>query len=72
MNARDPMQMEAMAKWGENGSETKNDTKVFFLYIEDVPALVKDDDCFSPKEAKSARKSMPSGHTSIAFAGATY
>ena len=43
MNARDPMQIEAMAKWGENGSETKNDTKIFFLYIEDVPALVKDD-----------------------------
>ena len=68
----DSQQQEAMERYGRGGSRVNASTVIFFPFIEDVPALVENEDCFNPDKADSARKSLPSGHTSLAFAGATY
>ena len=61
-----------MDKYGRDGTEVNSTTSIFFPYIEDVPALLEDEMCFNPKKTGKARKSHPSGHTSLAFAGATF
>lgn len=66
------LQRQALRDFGRrNGSESYQN-EVFFPYIEDVPSYLTTAMCYPDGKVDSARKSFPSGHTSMAFAGSTF
>ena len=50
-NAMDSQQQEAMQRYGRGGSRVNASTVIFYPFIEDGPALVKNEDCFNPDKA---------------------